>query len=145
MPGRDEEQRVDGFPLHDEVEDFAGRKRRFVIDCDEGPLGFTIRAREVRSRGEGYEFGAYSETSPWSALASVRRKMHRALATRHLSGSPGAYRMLHDRLRGRITWSSERGTTLVVDGIELGMDELDSLLASHEGFTFELRLADGLD
>jgi hypothetical protein len=145
VPDRDEDHRVEGFPLHDEVEDFAGRMRRFVIDCYEGPLGFTVRAQEVRSGGEGYEFGAYSETSPWSALGRVRRKMHRALATRHLSGSPGAYRMLHDRLRGRITWSSEGGTKLVVDGSELGMDDLASLLASHEGWTFELRLADGLD
>ena len=29
------------FPIREEVEDYAGRTRAFVIDCHEGGLGFT--------------------------------------------------------------------------------------------------------
>jgi len=67
------------FPITEEVEDFGGNKRAFFIECEEGPLGFFVRARE-QSTEEGYEFGAYSETSPYSALGRVRHKMYRNLA-----------------------------------------------------------------
>ena len=57
------------FPIEEEVEDHAGRTRRFLITCHEGPLGFTVRAQEQGAQGTGYEFAAYSETSahkcPW--------------------------------------------------------------------------------
>ncbi len=62
------------FPLEEQVEDFSGKLRTFVIDCHEGPLGFTLRAHEKGSEGVGYEFGAYSETSPYNALYRVRQK-----------------------------------------------------------------------
>ena len=29
------------FPIREEVEDYAGRMRAFVINCHEGGLGFT--------------------------------------------------------------------------------------------------------
>ena len=32
------------FPIREEVEDYAGQERVFVIDCHEGGLGFTVRA-----------------------------------------------------------------------------------------------------
>jgi hypothetical protein len=38
-----------------------------VIDCHETALGFTVRAREQGAEEDGYEFAAYSETSPYSA------------------------------------------------------------------------------
>jgi hypothetical protein len=34
---------------------------------------------------------------------------------------------------------------LVVDGIALGIDDLASILASHEGWVFELQIQDGLE
>ena len=49
----------------------------------------------------GYEFGAYSETSPYSALGRVRDKMSRGFATRYTTTAHGARRMLHDGLKGR--------------------------------------------
>ena len=133
------------FPMREEVEDYAGRTRSFVINCHEGGLGFTVRAEEEGRRGVGYQFAAYSETSPYSALGRLRQKMYRSLATRHVSGSSGAYRMLHDRLSGRITSDGKGGVVLVVDGIALGIEDLASILASHEGWGFELQIVDALE
>ena len=71
--------------------------------------------------------------------------MHRGLATRHVTESPGAYRMLHDRLSGRITSDRKGGVQLVVDGIALGVEDLASILESHEGWSFELQIVDALE
>jgi hypothetical protein len=71
--------------------------------------------------------------------------MHRALATRHVTGSHGAYRMLHDKLSGRITSDGKGGVVLVVDGIALGIVDLASILEAHEGWGFEMRIVDALD
>ena len=133
------------FPIREQVEDYAGRMRSFLINCHEGGLGFTVRAEEEDRNGTGYEFAAYSETSPYSALGRVRRKMHRGLATRHVTGSPGDYRMLHDRLSGRITSDGKGGVLLIVDGSALGFEDLASILEFHEGWSFELQIVDGLE
>jgi hypothetical protein len=125
--------------------DYTGRPRVFVINCHEGGLGFTLRAEEEGRRGDGYQFGAYSETSPYRALGRLRQKMHRALTTRHVTGSHGAYRMLHDKLSGRITSDEKGGVVLVVDGVALGIEDLKSILAAHEGWGFEMRVVDALD
>ena len=71
--------------------------------------------------------------------------MRRALATRHVTGSPGAYQMLHDRLSGRITSDDRHGVVLVVDGLALGIEDLASILATHEGWAFELQIVDALE
>ena len=133
------------FPIREQVEDYTGRMRSFVVNCHEDGLGFTVRAEEEGRGGAGYEFAAYSETSPYSALGRVRQKMHRGLATRHVTGSPGDYRMLHDRLSGRITSDGKGGLLLIVDGIALGLEDLASILGSHEGWAFELQIVDGLE
>lgn len=133
------------FPIREEVEDYAGKARAFVITCHEGGLGFTVRAKEKEGEETGYEFAAYSETSPYSALGRLRHKMYRALATRHITGSPGGYRMLHDRLSGRITSDDSGGVVMVVDGTPLGMGDLASILGSHEGWAFELQIVDALE
>jgi hypothetical protein len=133
------------FPMREEVEDHAGRTRTFVINCHEGGLGWTVRAREEGRRGAGYEFAAYSETSPYSALGRLRQKMYRGVATRHISGSPGAYQMLHDKLSGRITSDGNGGVVLVVDGLAVGEENLASILLTHEGWSFELQIVDGLE
>lgn len=133
------------FPLREEVEDYSGRTRAFVINCHEGGLGFTVRAEEEGRPGAGYEFAAYSETSPYNALWRLRQKMHRGLATRHVTGSPGAYQMLHDRLSGRITSDGNGGVVLIVDGVALGIENLASILMTHEGWGFELQIVDALE
>ena len=133
------------FPIREEVEDYAGRMRSFVINCHEGGLGFTVRAEEEGHRGAGYQFAAYSETSPYSALGRLRQKMHRGVATRHITRSPGAYQMLHDKLSGRITTDGNGGVVLVVDGLAFGVENLASMLLTHEGWSFELQIVDALE
>ncbi len=133
------------FPIREDVEDGCGRRRRFVIDCHERGLGYTVRATEEGQDGPGYQFAAYSETSPYSALGRVRRKMARGLATRHVSTTDGGLHMLHDTLRGRIISDGEGGVTLIVDGQPIRVEDLETLLASREGWEFELRIVDALE
>jgi hypothetical protein len=136
---------AEDFPIREEVEDHAGRRRAFVINCHEGGLGFTVRAEEEGSPDAGYQFAAYSETSPYSALGRLRQKMRRGVATRHLTGSSGAYEMLHDKLSGRITSDSDGGLVLVVDGKGVGIENLVAMLLTHEGWEFELQIVDALE
>ena len=133
------------FPIREEVEDYAGRQRLFVITCHEGGLGFTVRATEEGSGGTGYEFAAYSETSPYSALGRVRDKMRRGLATRYITGGIGDYQMTHDRVFGRISSDGDTGVVLFIDGIPLSMEDFAKILSSHEGWAFELKIVDALE
>jgi len=123
------------FPIDEEVEDHAGRTRRFLFTCHQGPLGFTVRAQEQGAQGTGYEFAAYSETSPYHALGRLRQKMYRGLATRHITRSVHGYPMLHDKLSGRIASDANGGVVVVVDGIPLSIDDLADILISHEGWS----------
>jgi hypothetical protein len=132
------------FPIREEFEDFSGKRRMFVITCHEGGLGYTVRASEEGTEHLGYEFAAYSETSPYSALGRVREKASRGLATRHITGAAGSYQMLHGELRGRITSDGDGGVVLVVDGIPLGVEDLESFLQTHEGWEFGLQILDAL-
>ena len=132
------------FPIEEEVEDHGGMTRIFLITCYEGPLGFTVRAQEKAAQGAGYEFAAYSETSPYSALGRLRQKMYRGLATRHITRSTHGYRMLHDKLSGRIASDGNGGAVVVVDGIALSIDELAHILISHE-WNFDLKVIDSLE
>jgi hypothetical protein len=133
------------FPMEEEVEDHAGTTRRFLITCHEGPLGFTVRAQEQGAQGTGYEFAAYGETSPHSALGRLRQKMYRGLATRHINRSRHGYRMLHDKLSGRIASDGNGGAVVVVHGIPLSIDDLLQILLSHEGWSFDLMIVDSLE
>jgi hypothetical protein len=77
------------FPIREEGEDHTGRRRSFVIRCHEGGLGFTVRAEEEGRPDAGYQFSAYCETSPFSALGRLRQKMYRGVATRQRRRHPG--------------------------------------------------------
>lgn len=131
--------------MDQEVEDFAGHQRRFEITCHFNGLGYSVRAVEKDRDANGYEFAAYSETSPYDALGRVRQKIYKGLATRHLTGSPGDFGMMHDTLRGRIGWSEEGGAFLIIDGQIVTMENLASILSGHEGWAVELRITDALE
>ena len=130
------------FPLREEFEDFSGKKRTFVIDCHADPFGYTVRAREEKPKGEGYEFAAFSETNPYSALGRIRDKARKSMATRHLGSG---HNMLHDKLQGRITSDGNGGALLVVDGLAVDMGKLSRFLSTHEGWEFELIIKDALE
>jgi hypothetical protein len=135
----------DTFPIHDEVEDCCGTTRRFCISCYPAGLGYTLMAAEEGAIDQGYQFRAYSETSPSSALFRIREKMRRVLSRRDLSMSSALPELLHDRMRGRITSCDEGDVLLVVDGRAVDMGDLARILASYEGWEFELRIRDALE
>ena len=125
MSSKDGKWQAD-FPIREEFEDFSGKQRTFLITCHEGGLGFTVRASEEGTDHLGYE-------------------TRRGLATRHITDATGDYRMLHDGLRGRITSDGDGGVVLVVDGIPLGIEDLESFLRTHEGWEFGMRIVDALE
>lgn len=133
------------FPIDEAVEDYSGKTRMFTITCFDAGLGFTVRAREKRRAPGGYGFWSYSETSPYAALGRVREKMRRNLASRYITRSGGRYQMLHDRLRGRIASDGRGGVQIVVDGIPLSIDDLQSMLATHEGFELEISIISAIE
>ncbi len=139
-PGRDD-PRAD-FPIRERVEDASGKPRTFVISYRSSGLGFTVTAEEEGKEGLGYQFSAFSETSPYNALGALRRKMYRSLATRHITWASGQYQPLHDTLRGRITVNGEGELVLVVDGVPLTLGDLGRIFAMHEGWDFRLQIAD---
>jgi hypothetical protein len=130
------------FPLRDTIEDASGKERTFLISYRSSGINFTVTAEEVGRNGLGYQFTAYSETSPYNALGLLRERMYRSLATRHITRAAGGYRMLHDTLRGRITVDEAGALVVVVDGVPLTMGDLQEILASHEGFQVRLEIAD---
>ncbi len=132
------------FPLQEEVEDFAGRIRTFTVDCFELPMGYSVHAVENNTDHMGFLFESFSETSPYSALGEVRRKMRKALATRHITKSEYGYDMLHDELKGRITRDAQGEPALIVDGIHLSLEQLRQFFSSHEGFEFSLIIKESL-
>ena len=140
--GNDHSDWQTDFPRREGFEDFSGKMRTFVVDCYEGPQGYTVRAREENPKGQGYEFAVYSETSPYSALGRLRQRARRSMATRHLSSG---HDMLHDKLRGRIASDGHGRVLLVVDGLAVDMDELARFLSTHEGWEFELSIKDALE
>ena len=137
-----EEQDHQDFPIRDTVEDAFGDVRSFLITSHPVGLGYTLRASEEGKEGMGYEFSSFSETSPYNALFNLRDKMHRGLATRHITRRGSRYQMLHDTIRGRITWSQEDGLALIVDGIPLDLDDMREILETHEGWQFRLEIVD---
>ena len=70
--------------------------------------------------------------------------MYRGVATRHITGRPGAYEMQHDTLSGRITSDGNGGVLLVVDGRGVGLENLASMLLTHGGWEFTLQIVDAL-
>jgi hypothetical protein len=50
--------------------------------------------------------------------------------------------MLHDTLRGRISWTNHYGLVLIVDGVPLEMEDIRQILETHEGWQFRLEIAD---
>jgi hypothetical protein len=71
--------------------------------------------------------------------------MSRGLATLHITTSHGTKEMLHEKLKGRITSDGKGGVVLVVDGIVLGIQDIESFLKSREGWEFEMRIVDALE
>jgi hypothetical protein len=53
--------------------------------------------------------------------------------------------MLHDTLRGRVSYDPARGIVFVIDGIPLTDDEFLELFDTHEGWDFRVVFVDPAD
>lgn len=130
------------FPITETFRDFQGSERAFEITMREAALGYCVEARETNVE-DGYCFTAFDANSPYLALGELRRRMYRALSTRHLEERGDQYIPAHDILRGRITWDGEsRSVAFVVDGILLPLEEFARVVSTFEGFQFRLQFFD---
>jgi hypothetical protein len=128
------------FPRTEEVVDFAGRTRTFIVKLDELPSGYCVSAVEDVEGDDGYVFRAFSSADPFQALADLRKRIPKLLSVRHLVEREGRLSLTHDRLRGRIASGG-----VVVDGIFLTFDQLVELVQTYEGFQFDLKIVDSSD
>ena len=133
---------MEGFPMEETFEDFAGQDRIFTINCHQLGLGFALDAFEKNKDREGYAFSSYSETSYSAGLGDLRTKIRRMLATRHITQKDGRLNMLHDTICGRIDFDSIQGLMLYIDGQPVSISDLCGILETHEGFQFKLEIVD---
>lgn len=133
------------FPFRDDFCDCCGQRRWFVISMDRVQLGYSIGATEEGAEDEhGYCFREFDPNCPYLALGRLRARIQRALATRHLEErAPAEFVPLHDTLRGRISYSSERDEiAFVVDGKCLSLSQLTKIVQMYEGWEFKLDFLD---
>jgi hypothetical protein len=135
---------VEGFPIMEEVEDFAGTRRKFRIDCHFTGEGYILDARE-EGKKIGYHFSAYSETHPLGSIGDLRSKMRRMLATRHIKFEEERCFPLHDTLRGHIGFDDLRGMVFIIDGIPVSVEDFLSMFDLHEGWQFKVQFIDPVD
>ncbi|OHB49721.1 MAG: hypothetical protein A2Y10_06065 [Planctomycetes bacterium GWF2_41_51] len=131
------------FPIIDEYHDCAGKKRVFQISSHQLPMGWHLIATEQQPDGCGYQIEAFSETSPYSALGQLRKKIKEAISIKYLDASMNSVTLTHGKMRGSITYDRESDSHgLLVDGRFLSMDELETILAGHEGWEFDFSIND---
>jgi hypothetical protein len=128
----------DPFPASEVFVDCCGRSREFDLELLDIGRGCFVRATERVAGNDGYAFAAHSETDPWLALGRLRDKIREGLATRYLVEGQHPPSLTHDVVAGHITYGG-----IVVDGRQLGFDELTTLLSSYEGWHFTLKIVDG--
>ena len=139
MHKEDEQSAEEFFPRVESFPDFTGKQREFVIELQDNPRGYFLRATEKQRPGnqEGFSFGAYSPTDPFMALGNLRSKIRQGLATRYLTEGGYGRTLSHDKLKGTIGYGG-----VVVDGEFIPFQELVALIDMHEGFQFSLTIAD---
>jgi hypothetical protein len=129
------------FPCQEVFLDCAGTPRKFTIEMGEClSEGYLLSAREITDYPGGYEFRAFSATSPFEALGRLQLKIRRGLATKYLLDHEHILEMTHDRVKGYI---SPRG--LVVDGKLISWEQLRKLLTSQEGLSIDIRVFEDAD
>ena len=95
--------------------------------------------RLIKSDAVSYS-ESFSRVDPIEALADLRKRIQKALATRYLVREEGKLTPTHARLKGRTTDGG-----VVVDGLFIQFDELAVMLQAYDGFQFDLRLFDADD
>ena len=126
------------FPIRQAFTDCAGQTRHFVITYFPVRLGFGVQAEEEGKDGQGYFFREFDAMSPYLALGRVRGRIEAALATRHIEQQePGDFQATHRTVRGRISYCDD-AVAFVIDGQLLTLQQFGKMLATFEGFEFQL-------
>jgi len=111
---------------------------------EELPIGYSVSAEETKkSRGKrcGYHFRVFSNSDPYDALGIIRQKIRKNIATKYIDDSEDTLALTHDRLVGRIDYSSEENEiSIEVDGRRITMDQLKDILSAYEGFELFLEI-----
>lgn len=136
----------DDFPMIDTYTAASGRKIEFTLTMEELPNGYSVAAEETKkSRGKrcGYRFRVFSTSSPYDALGMIRQKIRKNLSTKYIDDSEDVLALTHDRIVGRIDYSSEENEiSIEVDGRRITMDQLKNILSAYEGFELFLEIKD---
>lgn len=124
------------FPHTETYLDASGINREFVLNLREvmGDGGYIVTAIETDVE-DGYEFESYSETNPFNALASVRSKIRRGLATKYLLLEEDRVALRFDEFQGRIGSGG-----VIIDGQFITFAELCEMLQVYEGFSITLSI-----
>lgn len=130
------------FPIREAYSDYSDQGRQFVISFLQTDLGYSVQAAEEGKDGNGYFFREFDPTSPYIALGRIRGRIREALATRYIEEyEPGVFQPTHQTIRGRI--SSDGGEVgFVIDGQFLTLQQFGMMLATFEGFEFQLDISD---
>jgi len=121
------------FPKKNYFVDFEGKEREFEYLISETSIGYLVRARETKELG--YEFEAFSETNPFNALGELRQKIRKRLSTRYLQKEKDGLCFYHDEAKGQIGYGG-----VIIDGIFVPFDRLNSMIQTYEGFLIEIKL-----
>jgi hypothetical protein len=144
VPGDSDEPKDpdNDFPFHQTFTDCSGQQRDFVFSCFHTDLGFGVQAEEEGKDGEGFFFREFDATSPYLALYRLQRRIRKMLATRHIEElAPGDFQATHQTVRGRISYA-EGEVAFVIDGQLLTLEQFGKLIATFEGFEFQLQIQD---
>ncbi len=117
-----------------EVVDFEGNKRRFKLDGSEREgFCFSLQATEKSNLENGYQFKAYSYSSPHEAMAELVNKVRSKLSIRHLEPATKSepHALLANRAAGRVASGG-----VVIDGTFVSWLEFTRLASTYEGWEF---------
>ncbi|WP_448657289.1 DUF7713 domain-containing protein [Pseudoxanthomonas mexicana] len=126
---------ISSQPSSAKFTDFAGNIRIFNFS---GYLtnGYTVVAKETVDSDQGYEFSAFSYSSPHEAMSNVVSKIRTSLATRNLDPHNFPHLIAHQCV-GRVAHGG-----VVVDGEFVAWEKFTEMMQSYEGWEFSLDFGD---
>lgn len=129
--------------------DSSGEVREFHFRTHLFVTGVALNAFELcDGHPSGYHFQIIGdpEEDLLVLLGRLIEKMRRALSTKHLKNGEHGLQISDDRVVcGRIEWDDAPNggvPLLIIDGREIGWDELGRMLMTFEGWQFKLTIRD---
>jgi hypothetical protein len=95
-------------------------------------IGYTIVAKELTELDRGYEFSAFSYSSPHEALSMLGEKIRAALATRNLDPNHFPHLLKH-RCIGRVASGG-----IIVDGEFVSWASFTEMVQAYEGWELKI-------